>query len=183
MMKVTETCLPGVLIIEPAVHGDSRGFFVESFHAERYLQDAGINLTFVQDNQSRSSKNVLRGIHAQQSQPQGKLARVSYGRVFDVAVDINPASAQFGEWVGVELSDVNQRQIWIPPGYGHGFVVLSELADFQYKCTNYYAPNDEVGVIWNDADVGIEWPVDTPQVSAKDQKLPTLAELRQSQVS
>lgn len=182
-MRVTETRLPGVLIIEPVVHGDQRGFFVETFHADRYLAAAGINHKFVQDNQSRSGRGVLRGIHAQRGRPQGKLARVSSGRVYDVAVDIDPASQNFGQWVGVELSDENQRQLWIPPGYGHGFAVLSDTADFQYKCTDYYDPHNEIGLAWNDPEVGIEWPIDAPIISAKDSKLPSLATLRQMQSS
>jgi len=177
-MKVIETRLPGVRIIEPKVHGDARGFFVESFQAERYRQEAGIELPFVQDNHSRSTRGVLRGLHAQQPRPQGKLVRVSRGEVFDVAVDINPGSKTFGQWVGAVLSDTNHRQLWVPPGYAHGFVVLSELADFEYKCTDYYLPAAEIGVIWNDPEVGIEWPVENPRLSEKDLKLPTLAELR-----
>ncbi len=177
-MKVIETQLPGARIIEPRVHGDSRGFFVETFQAERYRQEAGIDLPFVQDNHSRSGRGVLRGMHSQRSRPQGKLVRVARGEVFDVAVDIDPRSATFGKWVGVTLSDENCRQFWVPPGYAHGFVVLSEIADFEYKCTDYYDPGDEIGVIWNDPDVGIEWPLQNPLLSAKDQKLPSLAQLK-----
>lgn len=177
-MKVIETRLPGVKIIEPTVYGDERGFFVETFQAERYRREAGIEHTFVQDNHSRSSRGVLRGLHAQSINPQGKLVRVARGEVFDVAVDIDPRSSTFGVWVGVILSDTNQRQFWIPPGYAHGFVVLSETADFEYKCTDYYNPAAETGLIWNDPEVGIEWPVQEPRLSAKDEKLPTLAELR-----
>jgi len=175
---VTETALPGVKIIEPKVHGDPRGFFIETFQARRYAEIAGIDLPFVQDNHSRSARGVLRGLHAQKQRPQGKLVRCARGEVFDVAVDIDPASPTFGRWVGVVLSDVNQRQFWVPPGYGHGFVVLSEIADFEYKCTDYYDPSDEIGLIWNDPEVGIDWPIKDPLLSAKDQKLPTLAELR-----
>jgi dTDP-4-dehydrorhamnose 3,5-epimerase len=177
-MKVIDTSLPGVKIIEPRVHGDARGFFVETFQAERYRELAGIDLPFVQDNHSRSARGVLRGLHAQRQHPQGKLVRCARGEVFDVAVDIDPASKTCGTWVGVILSDQNQRQFWVPPGYAHGFLVLSDIADFEYKCTDYYHPEDEIGVIWNDPDVGIGWPIATPQLSAKDQKLPTLAELR-----
>lgn len=177
-MKVIETQLPGVRIIEPRVHGDSRGFFVETFQAERYRTDVGIELPFVQDNHSRSGRGVLRGMHSQRKRPQGKLVRVARGAVFDVAVDIDPRSATFGKWVGVTLSDENCRQFWVPPGYAHGFVVLSDVADFEYKCTNYYDPSDEVGVMWNDPDVGIVWPLDDPLLSAKDQKLPSLAQLK-----
>jgi dTDP-4-dehydrorhamnose 3,5-epimerase len=176
-LKVIETRLPGVLIIEPRVFGDSRGFFVETFQVERY-RAAGITLPFVQDNHSRSSRGVLRGLHAQKPHAQGKLVRVASGTVFDVAVDIDPRSATFGQWVGVELSDSNARQMWIPPGYAHGFQVVSETADFEYKCTDLYHPEAEIGVLWNDPDLGIEWPVANPQLSPKDLKLPSLAEIR-----
>ena len=175
-MKVIETALPGVLIIEPKVFGDHRGFFLETFQVERY-REAGITLPFVQDNHSRSQRGVLRGLHFQRTRPQGKLVRVSRGVVYDVAVDIDPASATYGQFVGVELSDDNHRQLWIPPGYAHGFCVLSEVADFQYKCTDLYFPEDEGGLIWNDPDVGIPWPIDTPHLSAKDLKNPRLREL------
>lgn len=176
-MNIIETRLPGVCIIEPKVHGDARGFFLESFHVERY-RAAGITLPFVQDNHSRSRRGVLRGLHAQQPHPQGKLVRVSRGAVFDVAVDIDPRSPTFGQWVGVELSDVNHRQLWIPPGYAHGFQVLSESADFEYKCTDYYHPEAETGVIWNDPDLRIDWPIRDPILSPKDLELPTLAEIK-----
>jgi dTDP-4-dehydrorhamnose 3,5-epimerase len=177
-MKVTETRLDGVLIIEPVRHVDERGFFLETFHAERYLARAGISETFVQDNHSRSSRGVLRGIHAQNPQPQGKLIRVPRGRVYDVAVDIDPASATFRQWVGVTLSDENAQQLWIPPGYGHGFLVLSDVADLEYKCTDYYAPDNEIGVVWNDPDLRIDWPITDPIVSEKDRMLPRLEALR-----
>lgn len=180
-MKVLETDLPGVLIIEPHVFGDERGFFLETFQAERYQRDAGITLPFVQENQSRSARGVLRGLHAQGSRPQGKLVRVSRGEVFDVAVDIDPASPTCGRWVGVTLSDKNQRQVWIPPGYAHGFLVLSEVADFAYKCTDYYCPGDEVGIRWDDPTVGIDWPLTDPVLSDKDQRLPTLNDRRTAQ--
>jgi dTDP-4-dehydrorhamnose 3,5-epimerase len=176
-MKVTETDLPGVLIIEPKVFGDERGFFLETFQSERYRVEVGIELPFVQDNHSRSRKGVLRGMHAQAKFPQGKLVRVARGEVFDVAVDINPESSTFRRWVGVFLSDANGLQLWIPPGYAHGFVVLSELADFEYKCTDYYHPEDEIGLVWNDPDVGIEWPFTNPTVAEKDLNLPTLKQL------
>jgi dTDP-4-dehydrorhamnose 3,5-epimerase len=176
-VNTIETCLPGVVIIEPRVSGDARGFFLEAFQDKRYAAEIGISLPFVQDNHSRSSRGVLRGLHAQRQHPQGKLVRVARGEVFDVAVDINPKSENYGLWVGATLSDTNHRQIWIPPGYAHGFVVLSELADFEYKCTDYYYPDDEIGVIWNDPSIGIEWPVDNPTLSAKDLALPTLNEL------
>ena len=175
-MKITETRLPGVLILEPKVHGDARGFFVETFRREA-CQAAGIELDFVQDNHSRSRRGVLRGLHAQAVRPQGKLVRCSRGEVFDVAVDIDPASASFGQWVGITLSDENHRQLWIPPGYAHGFVVLSEVADFEYKCTDYYAPEHEFGVRWDDPDIGIEWPLSEPVLSAKDAALPSLRAL------
>lgn len=177
-MKVTETPLPGVLLIEPKIHGDERGFFVETFRAELYREAAGITLPFVQDNHSRSRRGVLRGLHMQTSQPQGKLVRVSRGEVFDVAADIDPESPSFGKWFGATLSDSNHRQLWIPPGYAHGFVVLSEIADFEYKCTDYYHAQSEKGAIWNDPDLAIDWPLRDPTLSAKDQTLPTLAELK-----
>ena len=177
-MKVTSTNLPGVKLIEPAVHGDERGFFVETFQAERYLAAAVIALTFVQDNHSRSRRGVLRGLHLQTSRPQGKLVRVARGEVFDVAADIDPNSPTFGRWTGAVLSDRNHHQLWIPPGYAHGFLVLSEVADFEYKCTDYYDPQSEAGVIWNDPDLAIDWPNREPTLSAKDARLPRLAELR-----
>lgn len=175
-MKIIETALPGVLIIEPRVFGDHRGFFTETFQVEHY-RDAGIELPFVQDNHSRSPRGVLRGLHFQRSRPQGKLVRVSRGAVFDVAVDINPESATCGQFVGVELNDENHRQMWVPPGYAHGFCVLSEVADFQYKCTDLYFPEDEGGLLWNDPDVNIAWPLETPQLSLKDTRNPSFREL------
>ena len=175
-MKVIETALPGVLIIEPKVFGDHRGFFLETFQIERY-REIGITLPFVQDNHSRSQRGGLRGLHFQRTRPQGKLVSVSRGSVYDVAVDIEPASTTYGKFVGVELNDDNHRQLWIPPGYAHGFCVLSDVADFQYKCTDLYFPEDEGGLIWNDPDVGIPWPIDAPQLSAKDLKNPCLREL------
>ncbi|HSG02729.1 MAG TPA: dTDP-4-dehydrorhamnose 3,5-epimerase [Marinobacterium sp.] len=176
-MNVIETRLPGVLIIEPKVFGDHRGFFKETFQSERYAE-AGINLPFVQDNHSRSQKGVLRGLHLQKRRPQGKLVSCPRGVVYDVAVDVNPQSATFGQYVGVELTEDNHRQLWIPPGYAHGFCVLSDVADFQYKCTDLYFPDDEGGLIWNDAEVGIDWPIKDPALSAKDEALPTLAQIR-----
>lgn len=175
-MKVIETKLPGVLIIEPKAFGDHRGFFLETFQVERY-REHGIDLPFVQDNHSRSARGVLRGLHFQRKRPQGKLVSVSRGAVYDVAVDIDPQSATCGQFVGVELNDENHRQLWVPPGYAHGFCVLSEVADFQYKCTDYYQPEDEGGLLWNDPDVGIPWPVAEPQLSAKDQLNPRLRDL------
>ena len=175
-MNVIETALPGVLIIEPKAFGDHRGFFLETFQVERY-REAGITLPFVQDNHSRSQRGVLRGLHFQRTRPQGKLVSVSRGAVYDVAVDIDPASATYGQFVGVELNDDNHRQMWIPPGYAHGFCVLSEVADFQYKCTDFYFPADEGGLLWNDPDVGIPWPITEPQLSAKDIDNPRLRDL------
>ncbi len=176
-MNVIETKLRNVLIIEPQVFGDHRGFFKETFQIERYLE-AGIDWSFVQDNHSRSKCGVLRGLHLQKSRPQGKLVSCSFGAVFDVAVDVDPSSETFGSYVGVELSDKNHRQLWIPPGYAHGFCVLSETADFQYKCTELYFPEDEGGLLWNDPDVGIQWPIESPSLSEKDLSLPTLDEIR-----
>jgi len=176
-VKVTELALPGVKLIEPDVHGDERGFFVETFQLQRYAEAAGVSLRFVQDNHSRSRRGVLRGMHVQATRPQGKLVRVSRGEVFDVAADIDPKSPTFRRWVGVRLSDSNHHQLWIPPGYAHGFLVLSEVADFEYKCTEYFHAQSDIGVIWNDPELGIEWPLDNPTLSAKDQVLPTLAEL------
>lgn len=175
-MNVIQTHLPGVLIIEPKVFGDERGFFVECYQEPRY-RDAGIELPFVQDNHSRSQYGVLRGLHFQRNRPQGKLVRVTRGAVYDVAVDINPESATCGEFVGVELTADNHLQLWIPPGYAHGFCVLSDIADFQYKCTDLYYPEEEGGLIWNDPDVNIPWPVETPKLSEKDLRNPSLRAL------
>ena len=166
---VTPTAIPDVLMLEPKVFGDSRGFFFESFNEQDFAQATGLNVTFVQDNHSRSAKGVLRGLHYQLQQPQGKLVRVVRGAVFDVAVDIRRSSPTFGQWVGCELSEDNHRQVWIPPGFAHGFVVLSESADFLYKTTDYYAPAHERCIAWNDPDIGIQWPAGhTPVLSAKD---------------
>lgn len=176
-MNVIKTALPGVVIIEPRVFGDHRGFFLETFSASRYREEAGIELEFVQDNHSRSQKGVLRGLHFQKTKPQGKLVSVSRGAVFDVAVDINPQSETFGQYVGVELTDENHRQLYVPPGYAHGFCVLSEVADFTYKCTDYYHPEDEGGLAWNCPEVAIEWPLENPQLSEKDTLYPGLSEL------
>jgi dTDP-4-dehydrorhamnose 3,5-epimerase len=179
-MKVLETDLPGVLIIEPRVIGDERGFFVETFQVERYRSAAGISLAFVQDNHSRSRRGVLRGLHLQREHPQGKLVRVSRGEIFDVAADVDPASPTFGKWVGTTLSDAEHRQMWVPPGYAHGFVVLSEVADVEYKCTDYYHPQSETGVVWNDPTLAIEWPCEAPTLSDRDRRLPTLADLKRA---
>ncbi|PKM31921.1 MAG: dTDP-4-dehydrorhamnose 3,5-epimerase [Gammaproteobacteria bacterium HGW-Gammaproteobacteria-11] len=178
-MNVLETKLPGVLIIEPQVFGDSRGFFLESFQTERY-KEMGIDALFIQDNHSRSRRGVLRGLHFQRTRPQGKLVRVSRGAVWDVAVDVNPSSATFGCYEGVELNDENHRQLWIPPGYAHGFCVLSDVADFEYKCTDLYVPEDEGALLWSDPDVNIPWPVDAPLLSEKDRRNPTLRQLTES---
>lgn len=168
MMKVIPTDVDGVVIIEPKVFGDERGFFLETFQVDRYGELAGINLDFVQDNHSRSSKGVLRGLHFQKSKPQGKLVRVVRGEVFDVAVDLRKGSPTFGKWAGVILSEENKRQFWIPPGLAHAFVTLSDTADFEYKCTDYYDPGDEGCLLWNDPDVGIVWPIENPLLSEKD---------------
>ena len=175
-MKVIETGLPGVLIIEPVVHGDSRGFFLESFHARRYAE-SGLPASFVQDNHSRSARGVLRGLHYQLRHPQGKLVRVVSGEVFDVAVDIRRGSPTFGRWVGATVSADNHRQLYVPPGFAHGFCVLSEYADFLYKCTDYYAPDDEHGVRWDDPDIGIAWPGLEFTLSEKDRNNARLCEL------
>ncbi len=168
-MLVTPTKIPDVLIIEPKVFGDERGFFFESFNKQAFQQATGVAADFVQDNHSKSSKGVLRGLHYQIKQPQGKLVRVSSGEVFDVAVDLRKSSPSFGRWVGVTLSADNKRQLWIPPGFAHGFVVLSESAEFLYKTTDYYAPEYERCIQWNDADLAIDWQYpDNPQVSEKD---------------
>jgi dTDP-4-dehydrorhamnose 3,5-epimerase len=165
----TSTDIPEVLILEPKVFGDSRGFFFESFNSQDFTNATGLEVSFVQDNHSRSAKGVLRGLHYQLQQAQGKLVRVVRGAVFDVVVDIRKSSATFGKWVGCELSEQNNRQIWVPPGFAHGFVVLSDSADFLYKTTDYYAPAHERCIAWNDPEVGIEWPSDiTPLLSAKD---------------
>jgi dTDP-4-dehydrorhamnose 3,5-epimerase len=177
-LNIIETDLPGVLILEPSVFGDERGFFVETFR-ETWLGTAGVNVTFVQDNQSRSRRGVLRGLHFQRRNPQGKLVRVARGAVFDVAADVRESSPTYGRWVGVTLDDVRHRMLWIPPGFAHGFCVLSEEADFAYKCTTFYDPHSDAGVRWNDADIGIEWPlpVDAATLSGKDRALPLLKEL------
>lgn len=170
-MKATPTAIPEVLIIEPKVFGDARGFFYESFNGKAFDEAVGRHVEFVQDNHSRSAKGVLRGLHYQIQQPQGKLVRVVQGSVFDVAVDIRKSSPSFGQWVGAELSDDNHRQLWVPPGFAHGFLVLSETADFLYKTTDYYAPAHERCIVWNDKTLGIDWPASEaePILSAKDQ--------------
>lgn len=169
-MKVTPTSIPDVLILEPKVFGDERGFFMESFNQRDFDMAVGYHVDFVQDNHSRSGKGVLRGLHYQVQQPQGKLVRVVRGAVFDVAVDIRRSSPTFGKWVGVELTESNQRQLWVPVGFAHGFLVVSDTADFLYKTTDYYAPAHERCILWNDASLGIAWPDvgQDPALSPKD---------------
>lgn len=170
-MKVTPTSLPEVLLIEPQVFGDERGFFFESFNERAFAEKTGIQAKFVQDNHSRSAKNVLRGLHYQIKQPQGKLVRVISGEVFDVAVDLRKSSPTFGNWASTNLSAENKHMLWVPEGFAHGFLVLSESAEFLYKTTNYYAPAHERCVVWNDPDIGIQWPLqDVPLLSAKDRQ-------------
>ena len=165
------TAIPEVLIIEPKVFGDERGFFFESFNQEAFELAVGRPVTFVQDNHSKSGKNVLRGLHYQIQQPQGKLVRVVQGEVFDVAVDLRKSSPTFGKWVGEILSADNKKQLWVPEGFAHGFVVLSETAEFLYKTTDYYAPEYERSIFWNDTAIAIEWPIQgAPTLSAKDQQ-------------
>ena len=172
-MNVVETDLPGVLIIEPSVFGDERGFFMESYNERRY-RDASIPDRFVQDNLSFSGHGVLRGLHLQNPRAQGKLVCVLRGEVFDVAVDIRVGSPTFGRWTGVTLSDENKRQVWVPPDFAHGFVVTSEEALFYYKCTDYYAPEYDRSILWNDPTIGIEWPIEDPTLSDKDRAAPIL---------
>ena len=176
-MEVINSHIAGVKLIKPKVFGDERGFFLETFQAERYKAALEIDLDFVQDNHSRSSKGVLRGLHFQRSKPQGKLVRVVRGEVFDVAVDIRPDSPTFGQWHGVILSEENKHQFWVPPGLAHGFADLIETVDFEYKCTDYYDPSDEGSLIWNDSDVGIDWPLTNPTLSDKDAAAPSVSEL------
>jgi dTDP-4-dehydrorhamnose 3,5-epimerase len=180
-MKVTPTALPGVLVLEPKVFGDKRGFFFESFNQKDFDDAVGSPVTFVQDNQSRSARGVLRGLHLQaEPHRQGKLVRVVHGRVFDVVADVEPGSATFGRWVGVELDAEEHRQLWIPPGFAHGFAVLSDYADLLYKTTSYYAPASEVAVSWNDPELAIDWPdIGMPFVlSDKDARAPPLSQSR-----
>jgi len=174
---VTPTRLPGVLILEPKVFGDARGFFFESFNARDFAQCTGLDVDFVQDNHSKSAKGVLRGLHYQIQHPQGKLVRVSQGEVFDVAVDLRRSSPTFGQWDGVLLSADNKRQLWIPPGFAHGFLVTSDSAEFLYKTTDYYHPEFERSLLWNDPTVGVHWPLaagTTPLLAQKDQAAATL---------
>jgi dTDP-4-dehydrorhamnose 3,5-epimerase len=175
-MKVLTTELPGVVLIEPTVYRDQRGFFLETYHAGKY-RAAGVEGIFIQDNHSHSVRDTVRGLHAQCRRPQGKLVRVLGGEIFDVAVDIRRSSPSFRRWVGVRLSAESFRQMYIPPGFAHGFCVLSETADVEYKCTELYDPADEVGILWNDPELGITWPVREPILSQKDRVAPRLAEL------
>jgi dTDP-4-dehydrorhamnose 3,5-epimerase len=177
-MKFTHLELPGVVLVEPTLFPDERGFFLETFHERKY-REGGIAASFVQDNQSSSVKGTLRGLHSQRQHPQGKLVRAIEGEIFDVAVDVRRGSPSFAKWVGVVLSAGNFHQLYIPPGFVHGFCVLSETAQVEYKCTDFYAPNDEQSVIWNDPDIGIEWPVAEPVISPKDRVAPRLAEILQ----
>lgn len=175
-MKVAPTDLPEVLLLEPKVFGDERGFFMESWNATTFREAAGLDVPFVQDNHSRSARNVLRGIHYQVVRPQGKLVRVVTGSVFDVAVDLRRSSPNFGKWVGVELSAENKRQLWIPPGFGHAFTVLTEWADFLYKTTEYWDSRYERSILWSDPAIGVHWPLrDGPILAPKDAAAPLLA--------
>lgn len=176
-MKATPTAIPDVLVIEPKVFGDARGFFYESFNQKAFNEATGLNLSFVQDNHSRSTKGVLRGLHYQIQQPQGKLVRVVRGSVFDVAADIRKGSPTFGHWVGIELSEENHKQLWIPAGFAHGFMVTSDTAEFLYKTTDYYTLEHERCIAWNDPALGIQWPLTaSPSLSAKDQQGRALCE-------
>ncbi|MCU8034068.1 MULTISPECIES: dTDP-4-dehydrorhamnose 3,5-epimerase [unclassified Shewanella] len=176
-MNVIKTKITDLLIIEPKVFGDDRGFFYETFQKERY-KAAGIIDDFVQDNRSRSTKGVLRGLHFQKTKPQGKLVTVTDGEVFDVAVDLRPNSETFGQYEAIILTGSNKLQFYVPPGFGHGFCVLSDTADFQYKCTDYYDPADESGLLWNDPQLNIQWPINAPLLSEKDAQLPTLTDIK-----
>ena len=173
-MKIIQTNLLGVIVIEPRVFGDARGFFLETYRQD-VLKDAGIDGCFVQDNHSRSTKGVLRGLHYQLTHSQGKLVRVTRGAIFDVAVDVRQGSPCFGEWYGTILDDDSMRMMYIPPGFAHGFVVLSDTVDFLYKCTDYYHPESEKGILWNDPEIGITWPVADVKLSDKDQQNPRLS--------
>lgn len=176
-MNVIQTPLAGVVILEPQVFGDDRGYFLETYRADRYAT-AGIETTFIQDNESFSSQGILRGLHYQLKQPQGKLVRVGQGEVYDVALDIRVGSPTFGQSFGVLLSGVNKRQFYVPPGLAHGFYVMSQTATFIYKCTDYYAPDDEYGILWSDSDLNIDWPLTgVPKLSSKDAILPSLKDV------
>jgi dTDP-4-dehydrorhamnose 3,5-epimerase len=175
-MRVVPTAIAGVLVIEPDIHRDGRGFFLETYHADRY-REHGITGPFVQDNHSRSAANTLRGLHLQVRRPQGKLIRVIEGEIFDVAVDVRRGSPTLGRWVGVTISAENFKQVYVPPGFAHGFCVVSPVAQVEYKCTDLYDPKDEIGIAWNDAAIGITWPVAQPLLSARDAGHRTLAEM------
>ena len=177
-MLVHATTLKDCVIIEPRMFDDNRGFFFETFSKQRYLEEAGIALEFVQDNHSRSAKGVLRGLHFQKTKPQGKLVRVVRGCVFDVAVDIRPKSVTFGQWISVELSEQNKKQLWVPPGFAHGFTALSNDTELEYKCTAYYDPEDEDSILWSDPELSIPWPVTKPILSAKDADAGLLKDLQ-----
>jgi dTDP-4-dehydrorhamnose 3,5-epimerase len=177
-MKFVPTEIPEVLVVEPDVHRDPRGFFLETWHAEKY-REGGIAFDFVQDNHSRSARGTLRGIHAQLDPPQGKLVRVLAGEVWDVAVDLRVGSPSFGQHVGVTLRADDFRQLWVPPGFGHGFCVLTESADVAYKCTARYEPAGEIAIAWNDPELAVPWPMDAPTISARDQSAPSLNEVKE----
>lgn len=173
-MKIFKTKLKDCVVIEPTVFGDDRGFFMETFQSERYRNEAGIDLPFVQDNLSRSRRGVLRGLHFQKNNPQGKLVSVLHGEVYDVAVDIRPQSLTYGKWEAVTLSFENKKQFWVPPGFAHGFLVLSDFADVAYKCSSFYDPSDEGHILWSDPQLGIPWNITDPLLSDKDSKAPIL---------
>ena len=179
-MKVEKTKLDGCVIITPKIFGDDRGHFLETYHFEKYKREANLHLPFVQDNYSTSTKGVLRGLHFQKKNPQGKLVTVTKGEVYDVAVDLRPESSTFGHYEAVILNATSKKQFYIPPGFAHGFQVLSEVAHFQYKCTNFYDPTDESGIIWNDREINICWPNKAPVLSEKDKKLPSFNEFKSS---
>ena len=171
-MKVSHSKLKGCVIIEPRVFGDERGFFLETFQTVRYQQEAGIDLEFVPDNHSRSARGVLRGLHFQENNPQGKLIKVLYGEIYDVAVDLRKDSNTYGRWIGKKLSYRNKKQLFIPPGFAHGYCALSDKTIVMYKCTDFYFSNDQHGIIWNDEVLNIDWPIKNPNISLKDSKLP-----------
>ena len=179
-MKIVDSKLSGVLLIEPDVYNDERGFFLETWHQGRYRDGHFPDVAFVQDNHSRSARGVLRGLHFQKDFPQGKLVQVCRGRVFDVAVDIRIGSPEFGRWVGHELSDDNHHQLWIPPGFAHGFCTLSDSADLMYKCTDIYRADDDFGITWDDPRIAVQWPISDPLLSDKDKELPTLSDVEKT---
>lgn len=174
-MEFISTSLPGVTLVKPRVFGDERGYFLETFHSKKYAE-SGIHNEFLQDNLSKSEYGVLRGLHLQNPNSQGKLVSVIEGEVFDVAVDVRVGSPYFGKWVGATLSGENKHQLWVPPGFAHGFVVTSETAIFHYKCTDWYSPEHELSILWNDPEIGIEWPIQEPKLSPKDAHASTLAQ-------